>query len=66
MPSAPVTLGSEACWDAGQAEQGGEGALVGAQRSVGHLGVTPKLFRMVYGADDALHAAIGLRGLFPN
>ena len=38
----------------------------GAQGSVGHLGVIPKLFRMVYGADDALHAAIGLMGLIPN
>ena len=42
-----------------------EGAIWGL-RVCGHLGVIPKLFRMVYGADDALHAAIGLMGLIPN
>ena len=70
---APVALGSEACRANGPAAvgmraswaKGGKGPF-GGQGSVGHLGVIPKLFRMVYGADDALHAAIGLRGLIPN
>ena len=40
--------------------EGGKGPFW-AQGSVGHLGVIPKLFRMAYGAEDAMHAAIGLR-----
>ena len=73
MPSAPVALGSEACRANGPAAVRMRGWLgkrgkgpSGAQGFVGHLGVIPKLFRMVYGADDALHAAIGLMGLIPN
>ena len=73
MPSAPVALGSEASRANGPAAvgmraswaKGGKGPF-GAQGSVGYLGVVPTLFRMASGADDALHAAIGLRGLMPN
>ena len=45
----------------GKLGKGGKGPF-GAQGSVGHLGVIRKLFRMVHGADDALHAAIGING----